>query len=225
MSSTFSKGPFFKRSADGLGREELVIALSNCIGGTLFLDAIETMPPDTQIALQDHMDGTDPMPRIIAGSNVPLDQLERDGRLMVDLFYRVSTVTVRIPSLSERPEDIPILFRHYVAQAAEQSGHPMPDISADFLSDLMARDWPGNARALMSLAMRFVLGVDKNDAHSALTMPSLAEQIAKVEKSILVDTLRKCDGKVSEAIKVLQIPRKTFYDKLSKYGIRAEEYR
>ena len=225
MSSTFSKGPFFKRSADGLGREELVIALSNCIGGTLFLDAIETMPPDTQIALQDRMDGTDPMPRIIAGSNVPLDQLERDGRLMVDLFYRVSTVTVRIPSLSERPEDIPILFRHYVAQAAEQSGHPMPDISADFLSDLMARDWPGNARALMSLAMRFVLGVDKNDADSALTMPSLAEQIAKVEKSILVDTLRRCDGKVSEAIKVLKIPRKTFYDKLSKYGIRAEEYR
>ena len=101
----------------------------------------------------------------------------------------------------------------------------MPDISADFLSDLMARDWPGNARALMSLAMRFVLGVDKNDADSALTMPSLAEQIAKVEKSILVDTLRKCNGKVTEAIKVLQIPRKTFYDKLSKYGIRAEEYR
>jgi two-component system C4-dicarboxylate transport response regulator DctD len=93
------------------------------------------------------------------------------------------------------------------------------------MSDLMARDWPGNARALMSLAMRFVLGVDKNDADSALTMPSLAEQIAKVEKSILVDTLRKCDGKVTEAIKVLQIPRKTFYDKLSKYGIRAEEYR
>jgi two-component system C4-dicarboxylate transport response regulator DctD len=144
---------------------------------------------------------------------------------MVDLFYRLNAVTVRIPSLSERPDDIPVLFRHYVAQAAEQSGLAIPTISADYLADLMARDWPGNARALMSLAMRFVLGVETETPLDEQDLPSLANQMAKVERSILIDTLRKCDGRVSEAIKILKLPRKTFYDKLSKHGIRADNFR
>ncbi len=225
LSSMRSHGPFVKRSADGLERAALHSALEECVGGTLFLDAIDAMPPDTQIALQDRMDGSDPLPRIIAGTNIPLNMLEAEGRVMVDLFYRLNAVTVRIPSLSERPDDIPVLFRHYVAQAAEQSGLAIPTISADYLADLMARDWPGNARALMSLAMRFVLGVETETPLDEQDLPSLANQMAKVERSILIDTLRKCDGRVSEAIKILKLPRKTFYDKLSKHGIRADNFR
>jgi two-component system C4-dicarboxylate transport response regulator DctD len=225
LSSNQSKGPFVKRSADGLERSDLMASIAACQGGTLFLDAIDAMPPDTQIALQDKMESADLMPRIIAGTNTPVAMLEQDGRLMVDLFYRLNAVTVRIPSLSERPEDIPILFRHYVAQAAEQSGVTSPDVSADYLAALMARDWPGNARALMSVAMRFVLGVDQTSEAHDLDSPSLADQIARVEKSILVTTLRKCDGRVSEVIKILKLPRKTFYDKLAKHGIRAELFR
>ena len=71
---------------------------------------------------------------------------------------------MRIPSLAERPEDIPVIFRHYVVQAAEQAGIPEPEITSDHLASLMARDWPGNARSLMSAAMRFVLGMPEDVA-------------------------------------------------------------
>ena len=67
-------------------------------------------------------------------------------------------IEVRIPSLSERPEDIPVLFRHYVEQASEQAGLTPPEITPEVVAGLMAQDWPGNARALMSAAMRFCHG-------------------------------------------------------------------
>ena len=73
--------------------------------------------------------------------------------------------------------------------------------------------------------MRFVLGVETETPLDEQDLPSLANQMAKVERSILIDTLRKCDGRVSEAIKILKLPRKTFYDKLSKHGIRADNFR
>ena len=73
--------------------------------------------------------------------------------LSADLYYRLDVMRVRIPSLAERPDDIPVIFRHYVAQAAEQAGIAVPDISQDHLAALMAQDWPGNARSLMSAAM------------------------------------------------------------------------
>ena len=73
--------------------------------------------------------------------------------------------------------------------------------------------------------MRFVLGVETETPLDEQDLPSLANQMAKVERSILIDTLRKCDGRVSKAIKILKLPRKTFYDKLSKHGIRADNFR
>lgn len=225
VSSSVSKAAFIKRSAEGLGRDELSATLAACLGGTLFLDAIETMPRDTQIALLDRIESDEPRPRIIAGSNVDLEVLENDGRLMVELYYRLTTLTVRIPSLSERPEDIPVMFRHYVAQACEQAGLPVPEIGAEVLADLMAREWHGNARAVMSAAMRFVLGVDPNPQEPPSESLGLVDQMARVEKTILIDALRNADGRVSEAIKALKLPRKTFYDKLTKHGIRAESFR
>ncbi len=73
----------------------------------------------------------------------------------------LKVMPVRIPSLAERPEDIPVLFQHYVEQAAEQSGMTVPDVPEALTAGLMAQDWPGNARALMSAAMRFVLGLTR----------------------------------------------------------------
>ena len=131
-------------------------------------------------------------------------------------------MTIRVPSLKERPEDIPVLFRHYVRLAAEQSGTDAPEITAEVLSGLMAQDWPGNARALMNAAMRFTLGLTEGDASEDL---GLAEQMARVERSLLSDALRRFHGNATEAAKALKLPRKTFYDKLARHEIRADLYR
>ena len=86
----------------------------------------------------------------MAGSTADLDAEQRAGRLNPDLYYRLQVLPVRVPSLSERPEDIPVLFWHYVAQASEQAGLATPEITPEHQSALMAQDWPGNARSLMS---------------------------------------------------------------------------
>jgi len=131
---------------------------------------------------------------------------------------------VRIPAISERPEDIPVMFQHYAEQAAEQAGVALPEIDADLIARLMAQDWPGNARALMNAAMRFVLGVEEDVATTDASL-GLAERMAQVEQSLLIDALRKSEGRATEAAKQLKLPRKTFYDKLAKYGIRTEDFR
>jgi len=130
---------------------------------------------------------------------------------------------VRIPALSDRPEDIPVLFRHYVAQAAEQAGITAPEVTPDHLAALMAQDWPGNARSLMSAAMRFVLGMP--DEVSEAAGLGLSEQLARVERALLIAALGRQNGRAAEAARALKLPRKTFYDKLARYGIRPEDYR
>jgi two-component system C4-dicarboxylate transport response regulator DctD len=87
----------------------------------------------------------------------------------------------------------------------------------------MRRDWPGNARALMSVAMRFVMGL--GDDMAADGTLGLAEQMARVEQSLLEAALRRSGGQATAAAEALKLPRKTFYDKLARYGIRAEDYR
>ncbi|MEC7963309.1 MAG: response regulator, partial [Pseudomonadota bacterium] len=156
LCSPNAKGPFVKRAAPALDRAGLAEALEAAQGGTLFLDDIGGLAADAQIALIDALEAGGV--RLIAGSTQDLSQAVEQGLLQAEIYYRVEVMMVRIPSLKERPEDIPVLFRHYVAQAAEQSGLEPPEVSPEVISSLMTRDWPGNARALMSAAMRFVLG-------------------------------------------------------------------
>ncbi|MWD29784.1 response regulator [Aquicoccus sp. SCR17] len=222
LSSPQSKGAFLKRSAAGLDRASLAEALTEAAGGTLFLDEIAAMPGDGQLALLDHLEGGRGA-RIYAGSSVDLDAKVAEGSLQSDLYYRLQTVALRIPSIAERPEDIPALFRQYAAQAAEQAGIPAPEITHDHLAALMAQDWPGNARSIMSSAMRFVLGMPEGASRSAEL--GLAEQMAQVERSLLIAALGRQNGRAAAAAEALKLPRKTFYDKLARYGIRPEDYR
>ncbi|MBK0326640.1 sigma-54-dependent Fis family transcriptional regulator [Rhodobacteraceae bacterium F11138] len=216
-SSRASKA-FEKRAATGLDRFGLGKALKAAAGGSLYLDEVGKMPADTQIALLETLEaGSDT--RVLAGSTAALNETTMNG----DLFYRLQATTVRIPALSERPEDIPALFRRYVEQASEQAGLAAPDITPDHLSALIAQDWPGNARSLMSAAMRFVLGMPE-DVFEAADL-GLAEQMARVERSLLIAALGRQNGHASRAARALKLPRKTFYDKLAKYGIQPEDFR
>lgn len=220
LCSPRAKGAFVKRASAGMTRDSLSDALHEARNGSLFLDDVARMPSDTQLAVLDHLEAGGGA-RIIAGL-VAAEDRDRDA-LNSDLFFRLSVVQVRIPSLSERPEDIPIIFQHYVAQAAEQAGIAVPEVSHDHMASLMAQSWPGNARSLMSAAMRFVLGMPEELGKSAGL--GLAEQMAQVERSLLIAALGRNNGRATATAEALKLPRKTFYDKLARYGIRPEDYR
>ena len=222
LSSLRSKAPFVKRAAADLSSAALAEALEEAAGGSLFLDEITRLPASSQLMLLETLENGSAA-RLIAGSTRNLAAAVEEGALNADLYYRIEVMPVRVPSVGERPEDIPVLFRHYVEQAAEQAGLTAPEISPDHMADLMAQDWPGNARSLMSAAMRFVLGMPEEAAQGA--DEGLAAQLARVERSLLIAALARQNGHASAAAEALQLPRKTFYDKLKRYGIRAEDYR
>jgi len=222
LSSLRSKAAFVKRAAVDFGPEALAEALEDASGGSLFVDEIALLPAASQLTLLEALeDGC--AARLLAGSTRDLRSAVEEGSLNGDLYYRLEVMPVRVPSLSERPEDIPVLFRHYVALAAEQAGINPPKVEPERMAALMAQDWPGNARSLMSAAMRFVLGMPE-DGFQASGL-SLAEQMARVERSLLIAALGRQNGNASAAASALKLPRKTFYDKLSRHGIRAEDYR
>ncbi len=222
LMSPVGQGPFVKRPASGLNPDDLLRVCADAAGGSLFLNEVSAMTDATQFAALEMIEqGADV--RIIAGATADLSDLCAQGRFNADLFYRLDVMRVRIPALSERPEDIPIIFRRYVAQAAEQAGIAEPEVTPEHLASLMAQDWPGNARSLMSAAMRFVLGMPDEVAQA--NDLGLSEQLARVERSLLIAALGRHNGKAADAAKALKLPRKTFYDKLARYHIRPEDYR
>ncbi|OWU84435.1 chemotaxis protein CheY [Oceanicola sp. 22II-s10i] len=223
MMSAAARLPFVKRPSAGLTREAFEAACTEAKGGSLFLDEVAAMPQDTQFAVTERLEQGAGV-RLIAGASVDMEKAVAEGTFSPDLYYRLDVMRVRIPAISERPEDIPVMFRKYVAQAAEQAGLPAPEITEEVVAGLMARDWPGNARALMSEAMRFVLGM-KAGGQDEGADTGLAEQMAQVERSLLAAALRRHDGHASAAAVALKLPRKTFYDKLARYGLKPEDFR
>jgi two-component system C4-dicarboxylate transport response regulator DctD len=222
LCSDRAQGPFEKRAAAGLDRGALTQALTLSAGGSLFIDEVTQMSADTQIALTEALDAGGDV-RLMAGNTLVLEA----GQITADLYYRLQVMTVRIPSLAERPEDIADMFRKYVAQASEQAGLRAPEITPEVIAGLIAQDWPGNARGLMSDAMRFALGLQEDVGGDVRDVGEigLVDRMAQVEQSLLEAALRRSGGQASEAAKALKLPRKTFYDKLARYGIRPEAFR
>ena len=221
MLSAASRHPFVKRGAGQLGAEDLEAAFAAAAGGSLYLDEVWALGPGVQFALLDRLEGAGP--RVIAGSTRDLGEEVAAGRFNADLYYRLDLLRVRIPSLKERTEDIPEMFRRYVAQACEQANLPEPEVTPDVIAGLLARDWPGNARALMSAAMRFAMGV--GEAEEPGGDQGLADRMARYERSLLVEALQATGGRATAAAEALKLPRKTFYDKLARYGLKPEEFR
>lgn len=219
--SAGSMAPFFKLTSSDLTPDAMSQAFERAQGGSVFVNEIARLPSVTQFALLEILEGHD-RPRLIAGTYADLRGEVAEGRFSPDLFYRLEAAVVRIPPLRERREDIPVLFRHYVDIACEQSDLPVPEITPEVISRLMAQDWPGNARSLMNAAMRFAMGLTEGEAQEEL---GLSEQLAQVERSLLIAALQRHHGNATEAAKGLKLPRKTFYDKLTRHGVKAEIYR
>lgn len=215
--------PFKKLSSAAMTSETLNAAFTQTEGGTLFLDEVAALSAAAQFALLEYLEN-DPKTRIIAGTYHDLASENRAGNFSPDLFYKFDVMNIYIPALHERTEDIPVLFRHYVAIACEQANLPEPEIGTDILGQLMVQQWPGNARSLMNAAMRFGLGMPDAVAASKEIL-GLSEQMARVERSLLITALRNHSGNATEVAKVLKLPRKTFYDKLTRHNIRPDAYR
>ena len=225
--------PFVKRPAAQLSAIDLASALNEAASGTLYLDEVTALSPAVQFALLETLE-TGGTVRVLSGTSRDIVEEVAQGRFSTDLFYRLDLMRVHVPALRERTEDIPALFRHYVAQACEQANLVEPQITQDVIGALMAQDWPGNARGLMNTAMRFALRISGchgedgfifgQDSLQSIGL-GLVEQLAQVERSLLIEALQRCEGRSGKAAKSLKLARKTFYDKLSRHGIKPEAFR
>ncbi|MFA0085233.1 sigma-54-dependent transcriptional regulator [Vibrio sp. 10N.261.51.F12] len=208
-------------------------------GGTLFLDEIESMPMQAQIRLLrvlqerviERIGSNHLMPldiRIIAATKVDLKKAASNGVFREDLYYRLNVVTLHLPSLRQRKEDIPALFHHFLLVAAARYGKTASTLPAKDLQTLMSQNWPGNVRELRNCAERFVLlgklsNVGQPD--NTNTDTPLTIQVAEFEKALIEQTLISCDGKINETMATLQTARKTLYDKMQKYGLDKNNYK
>lgn len=216
--------PFVKNAANGLDANGLDRAFDEAGVGTLYIDEIGALERGTQFALLDRLEAG-AQARVVAGSTTELSDLVTTGSFASDLFFRLDLMRVRVPSIRERTEDIPVLFEKYVSQASEQANLPRPDITPEVLASLMAQEWPGNARALMNSAMRFVLDLSEQRGEADPDGLGLAEQMAQVEKSLLIAALKRFKGQAGRTATSLKLPRKTFYDKLARHGLKTEDFR
>ncbi|MBP2299055.1 sigma-54-dependent transcriptional regulator [Azospirillum picis] len=206
-------------------------------GGTLFLDEIESMPMHLQVKLLrviqervvEPLGSNEQVPvdlRVVAATKADLRQAADAGRFRADLYYRLNVVVLTIPPLRERRDDIPLLFQHFVLQAASRYNREPRTPSRDQLQRLMGQDWPGNVRELRNAADRFVLGLEEAApaAEPAAAALSLAEQVDLFEKGLIQSELARHRGSVKATIEALSVPRKTFYDKLKRYGLSREDF-
>lgn len=205
-------------------------------GGTLFLDEIESMPLTTQVKMLRVLEMRRVSPlgankerdldlRVVAGSKLDIEEASRAGRFREDLFYRLNVVSIRIPPLRERQGDITLLFTHFLRRAAERFRVETPDIDEELRGFLLSHDWPGNVRELSHFADRYVLGLEVDHAAptDAPSLHSLPQRLARFEETILRSTLAKHRGSVASCLAELGIPRKTFYDKLKRYGLNRSQ--
>ncbi|KGY08103.1 sigma-54-dependent transcriptional regulator [Vibrio sinaloensis] len=227
------KGAFTGADATRIGKFE------HAQGGTLFLDEIESMPMQAQIRLLrvlqerviERVGSNALIPvdiRVIAATKVDLKQAAAAGEFREDLYYRLNVVTLDLPPLRQRKEDIPALFHHFLLVAAARYGRAANALPEADLQTLMSHDWPGNVRELRNSAERFVLlgnlGHLSPTSETSNTLP-LTVQVAEFEKTVIEQALSTNQGKINETLETLQIARKTLYDKMQKYGIEKERYK
>ncbi|HBL66385.1 MAG TPA: Fis family transcriptional regulator [Achromobacter sp.] len=213
--------------------------IEHASGGTLFLDEIESMPLAVQVKLLRVLESRQITPlgsnevrnldlRVVAATKEDLGDPSIRGKFREDLFYRLNVVTIRIPPLRERREDIPLLFAHYLGHASRRFQRDIPDIPSSITQHVMTHAWPGNVRELAHFAERLVLGVPDTVKSSPVPAPdnkqSLPERMEQFEAQLIRDALQIHQGDIKATLESLGIPRKTFYDKLQRHGIDRQQY-
>jgi len=210
-------------------------------GGTLFLDEIESMPMQAQIKLLrilqerklERIGSNKEIPldiRIIAATKVDLTQAAVEGTFRQDLYYRLNIVTLNIPPLRQRFDDIQSLFHHFLLVSAARYSKAAPALQPQDVQTLLAHDWPGNVRELRNAAERYILlgkltGLSSvNEAQATLTQ-NLSEQVEAFEKILIEQALTSCNGSIKDTMHQLNLARKTLYDKMQKHQIDKQAFK
>jgi len=220
--------------------------------GTLFLDEIGTMSLDTQSkilrVLQDrkfmHLGGVHEIQvdvRIIAATNVDLRQMVKEGKFREDLYYRLNVITIDLPPLRQRREDIPLLVQHFLHKYAEENGRPPQHVTPEALRPLIAYSWPGNVRELENVVERAVvlssgteIGVELLVDHIAgrgSSVPALEHRsdaslfdiMEDCERHIIMDMLEKCSWNQTEAADRFHVPLSTLNQKIKRLNIEIKK--
>lgn len=236
------KGSFTGADAD---KEGLLLAAN---GGTLFLDEVADLPLQMQVKLLRVIQEKTVRPiggrqeikldvRILSATHKPLLQLVKSGDFRNDLYYRLNVIDLPLPSLRERPEDIPLLAEHYLAVIAEQWGEPARTLTEEAMQALMSHPLSGNVRELVNILQRAVtlcesdeicvddLNINQSllkDPDAGMSPPedqNLDDYMGDIEKGILEKALIASRHNKTEAARQLGISFRSLRYKLKKYGI------
>ena len=233
------KGAFTDASADRIGRFEMANK------GTIFLDEIGDLDPSCQVkllrVLQDQTVEVlgDSRPRktdirVVSATNADLRKMVSERTFREDLFYRINLITVKLPALRERREDIPLLARHFADRQAEVNGLPRTEFSADALQFLTRLPFPGNIRELKNLVERTILVSGKpildasdfdaqylrqDEPKAAAGSAFAGMTLDEIERQTILQALERYKGNLSQVAMALGISRAALYRRLEKYGI------
>ncbi len=211
-------------------------------GGTIFLDEIGDISTKLQVdllrVLQERtfyrVGGSEEVRvdvRVIAATNVNLQQAVAEGHFRDDLFYRLNVIEIRVPALRERREDIPLLARHFIERISREVGKEIGCISEGALKILMDYHWPGNVRELENAIERAIVTcrsgelTDEDFSFLADAGPSRPWQIPagvtlqEMEKQVIAATIQRTGGNIKESASILGIDRSTLYEKIKRYEI------
>ena len=204
-------------------------------GGTLLLDEIGAAPLALQAKLLrvieereiERLGSNERVSlnlRFLASTKEDLGALVAEGRFRDDLYYRLAVVSLHLPPLADRTEDVPRLFQHLVNEAALRYRREPPQVTAEILAGLAARGWAGNVRELRNTADRFVLGLGVDDATTEAPPQGLVERIDRFEKSAIAAELAIQGGNLKATYESLGMSRKTLYEKMQKHQLRREDF-
>ena len=214
-------------------------------GGTLLLDEVGDMPPSTQVKLLRVLERNEIVRvgsntpvhvdvRIVAATHRRLEALVKDGTFREDLYFRLKVVTLYIPPLRERKDDIPLLADYFLRDISKAYDKPITEITPDARRRLAAYDWPGNVRELRNAIEHMVVVttdpvLDTNDLPDHIVpgeppapeMPQLVGMsLTDAERELIKNTLAQVGGNRVEAARVLGIGERTLYRKIKEYGLR-----
>lgn len=230
----YAKGAFTDAKQDTLGRFE------NANNGTLFLDEIGNVPLHLQAKLLQAIQNKEIVRvgesktrkidvRIITATNIDLEEAVKNGNFREDLYYRINTISVTMPKLNERKEDIKPLIAYFVEIAAEKYDLELPTINDEILNQLEHYEWNGNIRELQNRIERAVILAENNeismenlgfDSFIPIIPNENLQTLSDIEKQKISERLHFHNGNISKTAEDLGVSRAALYRKLEKYNIQ-----